>query len=154
MKVVHLSTNEIKAGAARAAHRIHESCLQNGIESKLIVQNKETSSDNTIEISKIISTNLNSRLNALPLKFYKLKEKNNWSPSFLSYFSTENNKLLNEADIINLYWICEGFLSINEVKKLLSLGKPIVWRLSDMWPITGGCHYSYNCKKYENWGLQ
>ncbi|MBW2067132.1 MAG: glycosyltransferase, partial [Deltaproteobacteria bacterium] len=32
---------------------------------------------------------------------------------------------------------------------ILRLGKPVVWRLSDMWPFTGGCHYSGGCLRYE-----
>ena len=41
-----------------------------------------------------------------------------------------------------------GFLNIKEIGRILSLDKPIVWRLSDMWPFTGGCHYSNGCEKY------
>ena len=152
MKIVHLSSNEGNAGAAKAAIRIHKQCIINNIDSKFIVQNKISNDNNVIDIKRyhniFLTAKINSRLNALPLKFYKLKEKNNWSTSFLSYAKVDNIKEIKQADIVIIYWVCEGFLSISEIKKLLSLGKPIIWRFSDMWPFTGGCHYSYSCNKY------
>ncbi|MDY7014865.1 MAG: glycosyltransferase family 4 protein, partial [Cyanobacteriota bacterium] len=48
-------------------------------------------------------------------------------------------------DIINLHWICGGYL---QIETLARLGKPIVWTLHDMWPFTGGCHYSQTCDRY------
>ena len=152
MKIVHLSTNESNAGAAKAAFRIHEECLINNMDSKFLVQKKISNHQNTIDIkkyrNKFYSSKINSRLNAFPLKAYKLKEKNNWSPSFFSYANVNKIKEIQEADIIVIYWICEGYLSISGIKKLLDLNKPIIWRFSDMWPFTGGCHYSYGCSKY------
>jgi glycosyltransferase involved in cell wall biosynthesis len=53
-----------------------------------------------------------------------------------------------DADIIHLHWVYFGFLSIESLRKLMQLGKPIVWTLHDMWPFTGGCHYSGECTHY------
>jgi glycosyltransferase involved in cell wall biosynthesis len=60
-----------------------------------------------------------------------------------------NNKLVKEADIIHLHWINQGFLSLNDIKKIIALKKPILWTLHDMWPITGICHHSFGCNKFE-----
>ncbi len=54
-----------------------------------------------------------------------------------------------EADIIHLHWINQGFLSLKGLEKLFKLGKPVIWTLHDMWPFTGGCHYSGNCFFYK-----
>jgi glycosyltransferase involved in cell wall biosynthesis len=35
------------------------------------------------------------------------------------------------------------------LRRLFALGKPVVWTLHDMWPFTGGCHYSASCEKYK-----
>ena len=51
-----------------------------------------------------------------------------------------------KPDVIHLHWICRGFLNI---KSLLHFHVPIVWTLHDMWPFTGGCHYSGNCNQYK-----
>jgi len=51
-----------------------------------------------------------------------------------------------QPDIVNLHWINGGFLGPRDVEKIKV---PIVWTLHDMWPITGGCHYSYDCRNFE-----
>lgn len=48
-------------------------------------------------------------------------------------------------DIVNLHWINGGVASIRAVGKL---PVPVVWTLHDMWPFTGGCHYSGDCLQY------
>ncbi len=56
--------------------------------------------------------------------------------------------LVKNADVIHLHWINQGFLSLDNIHALASLGKPIVWTLHDMWTFTGGCHYSRGCDHY------
>ncbi len=63
-------------------------------------------------------------------------------------FDISNHPLVQEADILHLHWINQGFLSIQSLDRLFKLGKPIVWTLHDMWPFTGGCHYSGSCIEY------
>lgn len=55
---------------------------------------------------------------------------------------------IKEADVIALNWVNQGMLSLNGLKKLLSLGKPVVWTMHDMWPLTGVCHHSCDCDGY------
>jgi len=35
------------------------------------------------------------------------------------------------------------------MRHLTKIKKPIVWTMRDMWPMTGGCHYSLNCENYK-----
>lgn len=153
MKIVHLSSNEDNSGAAKAALKIHNQCLINNHDSRLLVQKKFSNNNDVVDAAKyrnfFFTANFNSRINTLPLKAYFNRKDLTWSPSFFSYLKVKNNPLIKSADIIVLYWICEGFLNIAEISKLLKMNKPIIWRLSDMWPLTGGCHYSYGCNKYE-----
>lgn len=51
------------------------------------------------------------------------------------------------ADVILLRWVT-GTVSDFQISYWSSQPKPIVWTLSDMAPITGGCHYSRGCAKY------
>lgn len=53
-----------------------------------------------------------------------------------------------QADVIHLHWINQGMLSLKDIQRILSSGKPVVWTLHDMWPFTGICHYSGECEKY------
>jgi glycosyltransferase involved in cell wall biosynthesis len=55
-----------------------------------------------------------------------------------------------EADIIHLHWVNQGLLSIKSIQKILQSGKPVVWTMHDMWPITSICHHSYECDKYQS----
>lgn len=50
--------------------------------------------------------------------------------------------------VVNLHNIHDG-LSFGLARRL-GKGVPIVWTLHDMWPLTGYCCYSYDCKKYVN----
>ncbi|MDW8229137.1 MAG: glycosyltransferase family 4 protein [Saprospiraceae bacterium] len=56
--------------------------------------------------------------------------------------------VVQEADIIHLHWINQGFLSLQNIRQLAQTGKPIVWTLHDMWAFTGGCHHSAGCEEY------
>lgn len=56
--------------------------------------------------------------------------------------------MVQTADILHIHWVNHGFLSIDGLRKLLDLGKPIVWTMHDMWPFTGICHYSGTCENY------
>jgi glycosyltransferase involved in cell wall biosynthesis len=44
-----------------------------------------------------------------------------------------------EADIIQLHWIGDECVGLNE---LASVSKPVFWRVADMWPFCGGEHYA------------
>ena len=50
-----------------------------------------------------------------------------------------------EADIIHLHWINQGMLSLNNIRKILRSGKPVVWTMHDIWPATAICHYTRGC---------
>ncbi len=49
------------------------------------------------------------------------------------------------ADIIHLSWVNQGMLSLDGIRKIILSGKPIVWTLHDLWPVTGICHYTRRC---------
>lgn len=34
------------------------------------------------------------------------------------------------------------------MRTLRKVTKPIVWTMRDMWPLTGGCHYAMDCRRY------
>ena len=52
---------------------------------------------------------------------------------------------INKFDIIHLHWINNGFFNL---EKINNINVPIVWTIRDMWPFTGGCHYTLGCKKF------
>ena len=50
-----------------------------------------------------------------------------------------------EADLVHLHWINGGLMNLSILNQIK---KPIIWTIRDMWPFTGGCHYSLDCNRY------
>jgi glycosyltransferase involved in cell wall biosynthesis len=51
------------------------------------------------------------------------------------------------CDVINLHWI-NGFVDYQDFFGARPAHLPVVWRLADMNPFTGGCHFDEGCGKY------
>lgn len=145
MKVLHLSTSDLDGGAARAAYRLHEGLQQVGANSQMLVRAK-TSIDKTVLAEKSILTKLGPTTTGFPLRLYPKRDRTMFSPQWFPDAIAPKVKQIN-PDIINLHWICNGFLQIETLTKLK---KPLVWTLHDMWVFTGGCHYSDRCTEYIN----
>lgn len=52
------------------------------------------------------------------------------------------------ADVVHLHWINQGFLSLKSIQKIIESGKPIVWTMHDLWPVTSVCHYTRDCRRF------
>lgn len=148
MNPLLLSTFDTCGGAARAAYRLHHGLRTIGIDSRMLVQEKH-SDDWTVTGSGTKWAYLLGRLRAnfdfLPLIPYKNRRKGIFSTSVLPDNIQKTVQVIN-PDILHLHWVSYGFL---KVETLSRLKKPIVWTLHDMWPFTGGCHYSGCCCRYE-----
>ncbi len=154
IKILHICTQDFD-GAGIAAYRLHIGLKSIGINSKMLVLYKQSLDSDVVRFvqnNNILRrqwNRLRSTLVSSEFKAYK-----DTRPKGLELFSDDRttynisgHPLVKEADIINLRWIArmvdyrEFFSNIHH--------KPIVWRLSDMNPFTGGCHYSQGCTKYE-----
>ena len=51
-----------------------------------------------------------------------------------------------EADVIHIHWLGEGFIKVSSLSKI---NKPVIWTMRDMWAFTGGSHYTMDFQKYE-----
>jgi glycosyltransferase involved in cell wall biosynthesis len=69
------------------------------------------------------------------------------SPASYGYFHPARAAVVREADIVATYWINGAFIS---PESLAAINKPLVWRLSDVWPFTGGCHYPGSCERFQS----
>lgn len=149
MKALLLSTDDIRPGAARAAYRLHQSLRNIGVDSQMLVQSKQ-SEDSTVNGAKTSLRNINAEariaVDKLPFLLYPHRLKKQfclqWLPDTIA-----GQVARIQPDIVNLHWVCNGYLQIETLAKL---NKPIVWTLRDMWPMTGGCHYSENCDRYQH----
>jgi len=151
-RTVILSTNDFEGGAAHAVYRLHRALQAGGIDSRLAVSRKYTDDATVVTVrggrlGGILSM-LGPVLEAGILRFHRRRKKAAWWPSLLRFLRPEDLPLVRRADLVLLTWVC-GFLHPKSVGAILRTSKPVVWRLSDMWPFTGGCHYSGGCERYK-----
>jgi glycosyltransferase involved in cell wall biosynthesis len=118
-----------------------------GLDSHMLAQVKSSCLD-SVTGPETRSEKLISRLrphveNAL-LGSYN-KRRTIFSPAFLpDSIAAKAAKLA--PDIIHLHWIGQSFLRPETIAKLPA---PVLWTLHDQWAFTGGCHYTSDCRRYE-----
>jgi glycosyltransferase involved in cell wall biosynthesis len=149
MKIASLSTFDNQGGAARAAYRLHQGLNQIDVESWILCQSKFSQDPKVIGAKtssgiEQVKTGLRLSLDQLPLKRYRQKSEQLFSPHWLASKVGKQVAQLN-PDIINLHWISAGYLKIETIAKFQL---PLVWTLHDMWSFTGGCHYNQSCDKF------
>lgn len=153
MKVLHLVSSDSLGGASKACLRIHNALLQNKVDSKLLVLDKNSEIDRVYSVYNSKTGNYCKKYlyykNRFEIKRIAVESRGMFSLGRTGIDISKDSLVL-EADVLNFHWINNGFLSLKSLDKLASLNKPIVWTLHDMWAFTGGCHYSGNCRKYES----
>ena len=63
----------------------------------------------------------------------------------MNYSTLLYRKNFKTADVFNLHWLGEGFISLEALAKF---NKPIVITMHDSWFFTGGCHLPGTCIQY------
>ena len=124
LRVLHLSTYATNGGAARAASALNHAMQQQGIDSRMITGHGPHF----------------TAARTLDRQFWRLQRSptQTWrSPArFASITAAHINR--SSADVVNLHWVTDGFLSVEEIGRIT---KPIVWAMYDMWPFSGTEHY-------------
>ncbi|MDR2969018.1 MAG: glycosyltransferase family 4 protein [Tannerellaceae bacterium] len=140
MKILLLNTSERTGGAAVAASRLLNALRKAGVEANMLTGEKKTIANRfrfLWERLTIFLCNKGSRKNLFQVS--------------IANTGTDISKhpLVRQADVIHLHWINQGFLSLNDIKRLIRSGKPVVWTLHDLWPATAICHYPGCCEKFK-----
>jgi len=154
MKILLIKKSDSTGGASIACVRLLNALTSISIDAKLLVQEKKTS-------NKQIYTTADTRFKRY-INFYRFAYERfvfsfyERSKDVRFAFSLANTgediskiQILKEADVIHLHWFNMGFLSLDDLKCLIKLRKPIVWTLHDMWAFTGGCHYVGECEMFK-----
>ncbi len=155
MKIAILNTSDRKGGAAVAAYRLKEALAAAQVEVTMIVRDKITEDSDIISLD---TSWLQQKINRFRFLWERgiiflnngLRRRDLFKVS-IADTGIDISQLpdIQNADIIHLHWINQGFLSLRGLKKLFALGKPVVWTLHDMWPVTGICHYAWTCERYK-----
>lgn len=152
MKVVLINKSDTVGGAAVAAFRLTAALHNQGVDAHMLVSDGmkgvlvEVANQSFVSQKMAYARFLWERLKFWPYEKSAL-ERFAFSPANTGMDIT-THPLVQEADIIHLHWVNQGYLSLNDIKKIMSMGKPVVWTLHDMWPFTGGCHYNGNCHEF------
>ena len=152
MRVLVVNTSEKTGGAAIAANRLTRALNHNGVEAQMLVRDRNTDSSCVVNIPPS----------------WRLKAKFLWERGIIwlaNGLSKQNifqvdianagtditgMEAFKWADVIHLHWTNQGYLSLNDLDKILSSGKPVVVTMHDQWYFTGICHYSGDCDKYQS----
>ena len=144
MNILHMwKTDHLHGGGgAIAMHRLHTGLRAAGINSKILCVKKTTNSPYVIKYS---ANRILGRIEHR-LKRFALKQGLN-DIYLLNSFLLGQNPAFRKADIINIHGT-HGFLNYLALP-LFSMSKPIVYTLHDMWPYTGHCGFSFDCKRWK-----
>ncbi|MEX2474382.1 glycosyltransferase [Marinobacter sp.] len=149
IRVVHLVAGDLRGGAARGAYWLHRGLLKHGIDSHIITNHHDNLGDPTVKslsVSKLrrFVSKLMSSLDLVLLLIFPKRERRIFSTGFFG-LNYKREQVFREAEVVHLHWV-NGLVATRSLK---NIDKPVVMSIRDMWPMTGGCHYALDCKKYE-----
>jgi len=150
LRITLISHSDLMGGAAVVTYRLMQAMRREGVDARMVVFSKLSDDP---DVAVIGSRGLRG--------FRFLQERgrialaNGMSRADLFKVSIANvgmalhrHPWVKEADAVMLGWINQGLASLEEIKKLGKLGKPIIWTMHDMWNLTGICHHAYECVAY------
>jgi glycosyltransferase involved in cell wall biosynthesis len=161
MNILSLGTSD-QGGAGIVTKYTADLFLKFGHQSLLVVKESDLKNDNVIVLKKPIKQN--------SLLFYinKIKEKSeriyrrfnpiNLETKYFFYNLNETKTLFSakeilkhvpfKPDVILIFWV-SGFVNSKIIRELFEkTGAKMFWLMTDNAPITGGCHYPWNCRGF------
>lgn len=152
MRVLIVNTSEKTGGAAVAANRLTEALINNGVKAKMLVMKKTSDTLFVSGLNRNILSQVSFVFERLVIWLSnRLNMENLFKVSIANTgFDITKTNEFQQADIIHLHWINQGFLSLKSIRKILASGKPVVWTMHDMWEMTSICHHSYSCEHFED----
>ena len=138
MRVLIINTSERLGGAAVAASRLMESLKNNGIKAKMLVRDKQTDQISVVGLQRNWWQVWRFVWERIVIWKANRFKKNNLFAVDIANTGTDITSLpeFQQADVIHLHWVNQGMLSLNDIRKILKSGKPVVWTMHDMWPCT------------------
>lgn len=156
MKVCLISTFETTGGAAIACKRLLQALRALDVDAKMLVRDKQTHDPDVVSVN---DSWMRRKMNLLRFAWERfviwinnrLSRKNIFAVSIGNTgVNVSRLKEIQEADVIHIHWISQGFLSLSDIEKLIRTGKPVVWTMHDMWACTAICHHALACEKYKS----
>jgi glycosyltransferase involved in cell wall biosynthesis len=142
--VLHISASDAAGGAARSAYRIHDTLRELGWSSRMLVGQRRTDDPDVRPLKRNVGWRAADRAtgavaDALDLQY----------TLYPSSFGVAADPWFREADVVQLYNVHGSYFS-HSALPLLSRRRPVVWRLSDQWALTGHVAYSLDCERWRH----
>jgi glycosyltransferase involved in cell wall biosynthesis len=162
MNILHISSTDLR-GAGSCVLALNTLLNEKGHYSRLVVVFKTTTDATVTGFFSSPSPRLKRWMDAAILRFGKIQSyftigKNATDYYFYNLDERKSNfsakAILKKAgfkpDIIFVHWVSR-FVNTAEINELHRLtDAKIFWVMVDNAPITGGCHYPWQCRGYEN----
>lgn len=152
MRIVHYSTS-LGGGAGRAMINLNNALRACGADSWVASLDNPSNYGFCIQVAPPKSMNdcpeqaILKRMSKLVNEDHRTSISNTlFSADYLGVNVLESPQL-SSFDVHNFHWVV-GFVHPFTVRALLDQGAAVIWTLHDMWPFTGGCHYSAGCDRY------
>ena len=147
MRILILSTSERTGGAAIAARRLMEALGRSGVDARMLVRDRQTDDPRVTGVRAGLWRKAWERLCILLCN--RLSRRGLWKVSLANTgVDITRRPEFREADVVMIHWVCQGFLSLSDVRRILRSGKPVVWTMHDQWPFTGVCHLLLGCEGF------
>ncbi|MCD6424244.1 MAG: glycosyltransferase [Anaerolineales bacterium] len=150
MHVLHINATSHTGGAARAMRRLHSALVEKGHQSRLLVGRSIKPDDPQVHLIWDEISSFRSLRNRLQSRIGNQLEKyigiHPWANR--PALRIAETDLYQWADIIDLRNLFGGFFNLWSLPQL-SKNKPVVWRMPDLWAVTGQCAYPYDCSRWK-----
>jgi len=152
MRILIVNTSEKVGGAAIAANRLMEALKKHGVSVRMLVRDRQTSSMSVVQVETGLMQAVRFAWERFVIFVSNRFHRHNLFAVDIANTGYDITKMkdFEQADVIHLHWVNQGFLSLNDLDRILHSGKKIVVTLHDMWYFTGICHYSGDCGKYQD----
>ena len=150
MKILHLVAGELNGGAARGAYWLHAALRELGVDSRILGNARDIDGYESVDsvansgLGKI-KVAVSRRIGRAPIRLYRGRREIDFNTGFDGVDITRHSAYVS-ADLVHLHWV-NGLVGVKALRKI---EKPIVWTLRDMWPMTGGCHHSLDCERFQD----
>jgi glycosyltransferase involved in cell wall biosynthesis len=148
IKIVQIQFSNMSAGSS--AHRLHAGFSESSTldSSGVSLCRDHVSHTDFIYLNKFarLKALINCKIENIKYKYDSRKFGLFSYPILGTNISTIKN--IQDSDAIYIHWVQMGFLNFESFESLFTLNKKIFFVLHDMWFMTGGCHYSMDCKLF------
>ncbi|GKS58909.1 glycosyl transferase family 1 [Nitrospira sp.] len=155
MRIAHISTYDVKGGAALAAYRLHRGLDRLGLDTSMMVKYRSSQDPRVTEF--VLPMDLPSRGRRWWRRKTIVRSMAPYAatkPTGFELFSQDRTpygaaliQQVPPSDIINLHWIA-AYVDYELFFPTAATRACLVWTFHDMNPVTGGCHYDMECGKF------